>query len=98
MSHPLGIIRDMAQHRSVTQYVDAGEAVEQPALLTLPRPPALGAREAGDREGSRERSVRSEHAKQLGLAGIAQARAALAAAAQRAEAEKVIARTASKAA
>lgn len=88
----------MAQHRSAIEYVDAGEAVEQPTLLALPRPPAPGAREAGDRKGGSERSVRSEHAKQLGLAGIAQARAALAAAAKRAESEKAIARTASKAA
>lgn len=74
----------MAQQRSVTYYTAGNDAVEQPALLTLAEPSS--ADKAAEPNGGRP--VRSERARQLGLAGVAQARAALAAATQRAEAER----------
>ena len=85
---------DMGQQRSVTHEIAEGETVEQPALLTVPGPPPKVAHAAGGRSMDTDLPVRSERAKQVGLAGVARARAALAAAAKRAEAERAVARTA----
>ena len=98
----------MANKRSLHYDVGGGEAVEQPVLLTVPGPPpagtsaggtgAAGTGAAGEQGTGSRQSLRVEWAKQLGLAGVAEARAALAAAARRAEAERAAAHTAGRAA
>jgi hypothetical protein len=88
----------MANKRSLHYDVGGGEAVEQPVLLTVPGSSPAGTSAAGEQGTGSGQSLRVEWAKQLGLAGVAEARAALAAAARRAEAERAAARAAGRAA
>ena len=87
----------MANKRSL--HYDVGEAVEQPVLLTVPGPSPARTTAAGEQQATESgQCLRGEWAKQVGLAGVAEARAALAAAARRAEAEGATARPAGRAA
>lgn len=80
MSHSSAMIVSMRSERFVTD----GEVVYQPRLLTVPE--ASGA--VAPRPRRLPTRVWSERSRETGLAGVAQARAALAAAAQRAEIER----------
>ncbi len=86
----------MANKRSL--HYDVGEAVEQPVLLTVPGPSPARTTASGEQATESGQCLRGEWAKQVGLAGVAEARAALAAAARRAEAESATARPAGRAA
>jgi hypothetical protein len=94
LSHPLVMIGDMRGQSLVA----GDKMMEQPRLLTVPEEPKTRAELAGDEQQSQPLGQRSEAARRLGLSGVAKARAALAAASERAEVERAAARAARKAA